>query len=162
MSSLGEFVFRSDSAMYAVTARTGNIRAGCLVGSASQVSIEPERFLVAISTANYTHRVATASEALAVHLLSASASDLASLFAETTGDSVDKFAHCSFSDGPYGAPILDAAIGVMVGKIVQRIEFGDHVAHILQPVAVDLSASDATPFSLGQARGMHPGHPAAS
>ena len=84
MSSSGEFVFRSGGALDLVTARTGGTRAGCLVVFACQVSIEPERFQVAISTANYNHRVASAMDSLAVHLLPGSAADLANLFGETT------------------------------------------------------------------------------
>ena len=116
--------FRSGGALDLVTARTGGTRAGCLVVFAPcQVSIGPERFdRVAISTANYNHRVASAMDSLAVRLLPGSAADLANLFGETTADCVDKLARCSSSDGPNGVPILDGAIGVLVGKIVQRID----------------------------------------
>jgi hypothetical protein len=61
------FVARLDYPMFVVTvadAGTGE-RAGCLVGFATQCSINPFRFLVCLSRANRTHRVASRSEVLA-------------------------------------------------------------------------------------------------
>ncbi len=159
MSPLGEFVFRTDNAMYVVTAQDGSVRAGCLVGFACQVSIQPERFLVAISAANHTHRIAATASVLALHLLPSSAVELACLFGESTGDSVDKFAKCRFHDGPGGVPILDDAIGVLVGRVLDRIDFGDHTGHLLEPISASVAATHAPPYSLEQARGMRPGHP---
>lgn len=162
MSPLGEFVFRTDSAMYVVTARDGDQRAGCLAGFACQVSISPERFLVAISSANYTHRIASRAEVLALHLLPSWASELASLFGECTGDTIDKFTRCDFREGPHGVPLLNDAIGVMVGRVLDRILFGDHTGHLLEPISASLSSSWAPPYSLGQARALVPGHPIGS
>jgi flavin reductase (DIM6/NTAB) family NADH-FMN oxidoreductase RutF len=162
MSPLGEFVFRSDSTMYVVTARAGDRSAGCLVGFACQVSISPERFLVAISAANHTHRVAAEADVLALHLLPSWATDLARLFGECTGDTVDKFSRCRSHEGPQGVPVLDDAIGVMIGRIADRIDFGDHTGHLLEPVSAALTASWAPPYALGQARALRPGHPVRS
>lgn len=159
MSPLGEFVFRADNAMYVVTAQDGDVRAGCLVGFACQVSIQPERFLVAISAANHTHRIATAVNILALHLLPSSAVELARLFGESTGDTVDKFAQCRFRDGPDGVPILDDALGVLVGRVLDRIDFGDHTGHLLEPISATVAASHEPPYSIEQARRLRPGHP---
>ena len=111
MSPLGEFVFRADGAAYVVTARAGERRAGCLVGFGCQVSIEPERFLVAISQVNNTHAVAVASDILAVHLIPAAAGDLAHLFGETTGDDVDELTDAVTSTDPVACPLSTARPG---------------------------------------------------
>ena len=66
-----EFVAGFDYPMFVVTAvdpGTG-ARAGCLVGFATQTSIEPFRFLVCLSRRNRTYRVARAATVLAVHVL---------------------------------------------------------------------------------------------
>ena len=159
MSPLGEFVFRADGAAYVVTARAGERRAGCLVGFGCQVSIEPERFLVAISQVNNTHVVAAAADILAVHLIPEAAGDLARLFGEITGDDVDKFGRCRYLDGPGGVPIIEGVSGVLVGRILDRISFGDHTGHLLEPISTTLTDAVGPVYSLAQARHLRPGHP---
>jgi len=67
-----------DYPMFIVTTRsTKGERAGCLVGFATQCSIDPPRVLVCISRANRTYRVAEDAEALGVHFVPAAAVELA-------------------------------------------------------------------------------------
>jgi flavin reductase (DIM6/NTAB) family NADH-FMN oxidoreductase RutF len=88
--------------MFLVTAvhPASGARAGCLVGFATQCSISPGRFLVAISRSNATHAVALAAEVLAVHGPARDQHGLAVLFGAETGDEIDKFARGS--RGPSG------------------------------------------------------------
>ncbi|HEY3020115.1 MAG TPA: flavin reductase, partial [Solirubrobacteraceae bacterium] len=81
-----------DYPMFIVTAAAAGERAGCLVGFATQTSIDPARFLVCVSRRNRTYGVACAARALGVHVVPAGASALAELFGGETGDDVDKFA----------------------------------------------------------------------
>src|SRR3954447_1178565 len=86
--------------MFIVTARAGDERLGCLVGFATQTSIDPPRFLVCLSRANRTYRRARDAELLGVHCVPADAEDLAELFGGETADEVDKFARVAWHDGP--------------------------------------------------------------
>src|SRR5215210_4942605 len=98
--------------MFVVTTKTADDEtvAGCLVGFASQTSINPPRFLVGLSRRNHTFRTAQHSTHLAVHLLSRRNLSIAQLFGGKTGDEIDKFARCAWEVGPMGLPILtDAA-----------------------------------------------------
>ena len=70
--------------MFIVTARAGDERLGCLVGFATQTSIDPPRFAVGLSHENRTHRRGRDSAALAVHGVPADAEDLAELFGGET------------------------------------------------------------------------------
>ena len=88
-----------DYPMFVVTTAAGGERAGCLVGFATQSSIDPPRFLVCLSKQNRTYRVARDADLLAVHSLPADATDLAELFGGETGDRVDKFAQCDWRPG---------------------------------------------------------------
>jgi flavin reductase (DIM6/NTAB) family NADH-FMN oxidoreductase RutF len=124
-----------DYPMFVVTARAGDRRAGCLVGFATQTGIDPPRMLVGLSPPNHTYRVARESRALAVHLLAADQLALAELFGGRTGDEIDKFAHCRWSDGPEGLPILEACRSWFAGMIRDRMRLGDHVGFLLEPVA---------------------------
>ena len=147
------------STMLIVTARRGDERSGFLVGFSTQISIDPGRFLVCLSVANHTYGLAEEATHLAVHVLPAGAKPLAELFGGETGDEVDKFAKCGWTDGPEGLPILDGCPSWFVGAVAERIRFGDHVGFVLDPVAA-AHGSAAPPLTLPQVEDIEPGHDA--
>ena len=151
-----------DYPMYVVTAAADDDRAGCLVGFATQCSIDPPRFLVCLSKANHTYRVALRASALAVHLLAADDEATATLFGSETGDEIDKFARCPWSTGIDGVPVLDDAIAWFAGRVLSRVDLGDHVGHVVEPLpgAGRAPDADAAWYSFRQGRRMEPGHPA--
>ena len=153
-----------DYPMYVVTATAddGGEQAGCLVGFAGQSSIDPPRFLVCLSKLNRTYRVAQRTDVLAVHLLAADDHAGAELFGGETGDEVDKFARCRWEPGPAGVPVLLDAVGWFAGRVLERIELGDHVGHQLAPMAGTgrPPAPDAAVLTFHAARAVPPGHPA--
>ena len=127
---------------------SGRAMSGCLVGFATQCSIEPFRLLVCISKANHTYTLARTAAVLGLHVLDSGQRDLARLFGETTGDEVDKFGLCSWRRGPEGLPILDGCAAWMVAAVRQRIDLGDHVGFLLEPVEVhSRPGAAALPFS---------------
>jgi flavin reductase (DIM6/NTAB) family NADH-FMN oxidoreductase RutF len=148
-----------DYPMLIVTAVAGGERSGCLVGFAAQCSIDPQRLMVWISRANHTAGIASRSQALGVHFPSRAQGDLAALFGAETGDHTDKFRRCRWHDGPLGVPLLDDCQRWVVGTILRRDDTGDHVGHLLEPVA---SGSGPWEGQLGYqaVRDLHPGHPA--
>ena len=145
--------------MYVVTTVAGEERAGCLVGFATQCSIEPARFLVCISDKNRTYRVLGAAGAMAVHLIPEEASHIAELFGGETGDDTDKFSRCEWRPGPGGLPLLADCPSWFAGRILERVRLGDHVGHILEPFAGE-DPSDAGWFPFSRAKEIEPGHPA--
>ena len=92
-----------DYPMFIVTACADGERSGCLIGFATQASIDPSRFLVCLSHKNHTYRVAVRAELLAVHFVPEEAEDLVELFGGETGDEVDKFERCAWRPGPADA-----------------------------------------------------------
>ena len=154
-----EIVAQLDYPMFIVTVATGDEVAGCLVGFASQCSIDPARFLVCLSKKNRTFEIAQRSHQMAVHLVPAPEWELATLFGGSTGDDVDKFSHCAWSPGPGGAPILERCPGWFAGPIVGRIDGGDHVIHMLEPRAGH--PGDGRPLlTFQRAQQIDPGHEA--
>ncbi|HEX2294127.1 MAG TPA: flavin reductase family protein [Actinomycetota bacterium] len=147
-----------DYPMYVVTAAADGERAGCLVGFASQCSIDPPRFMVFVSDKNHTYRIARGAEVLAVHVVPAGADDLARLFGEETGDEIDKFERCEWEPGPQGVPLLTACADRFVGKVLDRRPVGDHTAFLLEPV--DVRAGGASFFPFRKAQDFDPGHEA--
>ncbi len=146
--------------MYVVTTAADGEKAGCLVGFATQVSIDPPRFLVCLSEKNRTRVVASAATHLAVHFLGPDRMDLAHLFGEVTGDEVDKFARCAWSTGEFDMPVLDEAAAVFIGQILERHDLGDHVGHLLEPVQVDARGTITPMITFSDVRDFDPGHEA--
>jgi flavin reductase (DIM6/NTAB) family NADH-FMN oxidoreductase RutF len=146
-----------DAPMVIVTASDGRERSGCLVGFSTQCSIDPCRWLVCISKANHTLRVAAGARTLAVHPLRADQLDLARLFGAVTEDAVDKFVRCGWHDGPDGAPILSGC-DWLAGTILERIDLGDHVGHLVAITGVGHDHPDAPQLGYQAVRGISPGH----
>jgi flavin reductase (DIM6/NTAB) family NADH-FMN oxidoreductase RutF len=157
--AIERWVGEIDYPMYVVTAAADGERSGCLVGFSTQCSIDPVRFLVCLSDKNRTFRIAQNTDVLAVHLLPAGADDLVALFGSETGDEIDKFERCGWHEGPEGVPILDDCPNWFVGRILDRLPAGDHVAVLLDPIAAG-SGSDQTQFDFHRAKGFTPGHEA--
>jgi len=143
--------------MFIVTTAVAERRAGCMIGFATQSSVTPGRFLACLSRENRTFRLAQEAQALAVHLVPRQRTDLAELFGGQTGDELDKFERCGWSDGPRGLPILDACPSWFVGAILSRHDLGDHQGYLLEPIAA--RCETAEPLCFQDVKDLEPGHP---
>lgn len=160
VAGMDEFLRRVNPDMCVVTAAAGGERAGCLVGFASQCSIDPVRWVVWLSEANHTFRVARSAQVLAVHLLAREQHALADLFGGRTGDREDKFRHVGCREGHGGAVVLQDAPAWFVGRIVTRVGGGDHIGFVLHPVEWgDDETYEGPLLRLHDARTIEPGHP---
>ena len=147
-----------DSPLIVVTTADERERAGCLVEFHVQSSMEPQRYCVWLSKANYTYRVALHSSYLVIHFLTADDLPLAELFGTQTGDTVDKFAGLPVDSGPGGAPVLRQCPNrLAVRRIALLDEGGDHVCLTTEPVAVH-TARPFRPLRLSQAGHLKAGH----
>jgi flavin reductase (DIM6/NTAB) family NADH-FMN oxidoreductase RutF len=157
--TFNELMDELDYPMFIVTAAHGDERAGCLVGFATQCSIDPPRFLACLSKANRTYRVGREADMLAVHFVPADAESLVELFGGETGDEVDKFERCDWRPGPGGVPLLDACRNRFVGSVLERLDGGDHVGFVLEPIAAERGHRDGQ-FPFHRAKRIEAGHPA--
>ena len=149
-----------DYTMFVVTTAADGHASGCLVGFATQTSLDPPRFLVGISRRNHTYRVALRAQHLAVHVVARRDIGLARLFGSETGDEIDKFERCAWHSGPAGMPILDDAAAWFVGKTLDRLDVGDHVGYLLEPVAGYAPGRADDLVSLCDVTDLEPGHEA--
>jgi flavin reductase (DIM6/NTAB) family NADH-FMN oxidoreductase RutF len=149
-----------DYPMFIVTTAAGDARAGCLVGFATQISIDPPRFLVGLSERNHTFGVAQDAMRLVVHVLDEQASDLARLFGEETEDDVDKFSACDWMPGPDGVPVLTHAAAWFSGRIDERFDAGDHHALVFTVDAAEIRRSPESLLTFADVRDFNPGHDA--
>lgn len=146
--------------MFIVTTESEGERSGCLVGFVTQASIHPARVMVMLSKKNHTYRVARHADELVVHFLHRGDHGLSRLFGEETGDEVDKFTQCRWSkvDG-VGPPVLAGTRGFASGPILDRIDAGDHVAHLIEVRAARLD-QEGEQLGFSMVRDMEPGHDA--
>lgn len=152
-------VGRLDYPMFVVTTRAGDELAGCLVGFATQTSIDPQRFLACISIRNRTYRVAERARAVALQLVPEDGGEVAELFGGETGEDTDKFARCDWRPGPEGLPLLDACPAWFAGRILERVALGDHSGFLLEPFdGEDPGGGGWLPFS--RAKRIDPGNEA--
>jgi flavin reductase (DIM6/NTAB) family NADH-FMN oxidoreductase RutF len=152
-------VARLDYPLFVATTRGADgERAGCLVGFTTQVSIHPQRFLVCVSDKNRTYRVLRGADALALHVVPEDADDVVELFGgETADDDIDKFEHCDWREGPEGLPIIERCPSWFAGRILDRIQFGDHLGHLVEPFAAE-AGYEGKPFPFTRAKQVDPGH----
>jgi flavin reductase (DIM6/NTAB) family NADH-FMN oxidoreductase RutF len=132
-------------------------RSGCLIGFATQISIDPPRFLTGLSEKNHTFEVAKRAEHIGVHFVPADGEEIAELFGGETGDEIDKFERCEWHEGPEGVPIVAGLPNWFVGRIVERLSAGDHDAIILEPVGGERQAEEQE-FTFHRAKRIEPGH----
>ena len=154
-----ELVAQLDYPMFIATVATEHERAGCLIGFATQSSIHPPLFLAGISNKNRTFRVARDADSMAIHLVPEHATELAELFGGETGDDLDKFERCEWRPGPGGVPLLDDCPNRFVGRILERVDFGDHVGMVLEPTFAEADEESAQ-LGFHRARRIEPGHEA--
>ncbi len=143
--------------LIATTVAAGE-RDGCVVGFATQTSIQPARFLACLSRANRTYRLARDASALAVHAVPRARIDLVELFGGETGDEIDKLARCEWSPGPLYLPILDGCPSWLAGTIVSRHDLGDHEGHLIDPTEARYEPGELLYFQ--DVKDIAPGHPA--
>jgi flavin reductase (DIM6/NTAB) family NADH-FMN oxidoreductase RutF len=157
--TFAQIVADLDPPMLIVTTVDRGEPAGCLVGFATQCSIQPARFLVCLSQTNHTTRVAANARCLAVHVVPAGAAPLAELFGGETEDGTDKFARARWHPGPEGLPILEECGRWFAGWIIERLRAGDHIVHVLEVFAAEHDHGSRA-YRYGQARSLRPGHEA--
>jgi len=148
-----------DYPLFIVTAAEGERREGCVIGFATQCSFHPARFLACLSRENRTYRFALGVDVLAVHLVPRARAGLAELFGGETGDDIDKFARCAWHPGPRGLPILDGCTSWFAGAICERLDLGDHVGFLLEPLEVQFAPGEEIVYFQAVKDAIEPGHP---
>jgi flavin reductase (DIM6/NTAB) family NADH-FMN oxidoreductase RutF len=147
-----------DNALIVVTTAEGHERAGCLVGFHAQSSMDPGRYAVWLSKANYTYRVALRATHLGIGFLTSADPSLAERFGTLTGDKTDKFAGLRMSLGAGGVPVLaDIPHWAILRRIALLDEGGDHVCVTGEPVAAG-SSGPFEPLRLSHVGHLRPGH----
>jgi flavin reductase (DIM6/NTAB) family NADH-FMN oxidoreductase RutF len=158
-AGMAAFTNRLDYPLVVVTNRSPTDElSGCLVGFTTQCSIVPPRFLVCVSKVNHTYFASEQSDGLALHLLGAEQTAMASLFGEKTGDSVSKFDRCAWSTAATGAPVLEDCAAWLDCRVLDRFDVGDHRALLVRPLSGGPGNRSGV-LTYRSAPDFEPGHP---
>lgn len=148
-----------DYPMFVVTAAAGTEVSGCLAGFVTQCSIGPPRYVVCISKENHTYSVAVRASGLGLHLLGRDQHQLAALFGELTGDRTGKLDRVAWRPGGTGAPLLAECAAWVEGRVLERLDLGDHVGHLIEPIDGGRGPHPGQ-LTFSQVQDLSPGHPA--
>jgi flavin reductase (DIM6/NTAB) family NADH-FMN oxidoreductase RutF len=155
-SAFARLVAELDYPLYVVTTAVQNEPTGCLIGFATQCSIHPPRFLACVSKKNHTFHLARQATVFAVHVVDEGNKAIAELFGGETGDEVDKFARVRWNYVD-GVPILEDCPRWFTGLVLEQIDLGDHVGHLLEPLRIE-NGPVSEQLKYQQARDIKPGH----
>jgi flavin reductase (DIM6/NTAB) family NADH-FMN oxidoreductase RutF len=147
-----------DHAMLVVTTVAGDVHAGCLVGFHTQCSIDPPRYAIWLSKANFTFQIAVLADVFALHFLDVGNGDLAALFGTVSGDDNDKFAHCGWRTGPEQVRLLDdCADRIVARRVAMHDDGSDHVCFVLEPIETHAPTA-FVPLPASRVRDLDAGH----
>jgi len=139
-------MFKFSYGLFIITSVNGDKINGQCANTAFQITSEPGTVAIGINKGNYTHEFIEASGVAAITILGQQDHDLARNFGYRSGRDADKFAGVSYQKGVTGAPILDAGVAYLEGKVVNKMDCGTHTLYLLEIVNGDLKL-DAEPMT---------------
>jgi flavin reductase (DIM6/NTAB) family NADH-FMN oxidoreductase RutF len=142
----------NDPLLWIVTAAAGD-RTGALVATfVNSASIVPEcpRVTVGLAHSHHTWELVEASDAFALHLITASQVDWIWRFGLQSGHQLDKLAGMKWHPGKTGSPLLDEAMGWLECRVEVRMDTGDRTLYLAEVIAAQ-SSTQAVPLTLKRA-----------
>lgn len=138
--------------MTGVTVVTARTKSGAPLGftanSFTSVSLDPPLVLVCLANTSQNYGSLVNAAGFAVNVLAETQVTVSNTFARPSDD---RFAHIAWSDGPYGAPIIDGVSAWFDCKMYRVIDAGDHAILLGEVKAFD----STTAPGLGYARGAY-------
>ena len=108
----------------------------------SQVSERPPYVAVAVRDDRYTHGVVLDSSTFALSVLRDDQVDVATHFAETSGEYHDKLHGIPYGQSPNGSPILLDCLAYLDCRVLDTARAGDHTVFIGEVIAGESYRSD--------------------
>jgi flavin reductase (DIM6/NTAB) family NADH-FMN oxidoreductase RutF len=145
-SGLFRRVLRRHAAAVVVVTAPGP--AGFTATSFTSVSLDPPLVSFCVSRSGSAWPAVSAAPLVAVHVLTADQEPLARIFA-TPG--IDRFAAHeplgTWHESPDGVPLLDGALAILICRVENQFEAGDHTIVVASPVdATHHDDTEATPL----------------
>lgn len=131
LPAVGEREFKSAmrqvaSAVFVLTARSGDEANGLTAASLCPVSTEPPLVLVSLNRDSAAERLIAESGAFAINFLTEEQHRIARLFTGTEATPEERFAEGGWDRLVTGAPVLDGALATFDCQVEKQISHGTH------------------------------------
>lgn len=125
-------MFKLSYGLFVVTAREGDKDNGCITNTVQQVTVTPNRIIVAVNKANYTCGMIERTRKFNVSILSESAAfDTFKHWGFQSGANVDKAVGITFSRAENGVIYVTEGVNaVLCAEVSQIIDLGTHLLFI--------------------------------
>ncbi|MGN0361246.1 MAG: flavin reductase [Bilifractor sp.] len=122
-------LFNLSYGLFILTAKDGEKDNGCIINTVTQVTNTPNRMVIAVNKANYTHDMILKTGEFNISILSEHAKfDTFKHYGFQSGKNVDKFAEIEFRRSKNGIAYIDTddTNGFISGKVIQTMDLGTH------------------------------------
>ncbi|GII23355.1 flavin reductase family protein [Planosporangium mesophilum] len=137
-------LLRRHAAGVVVITAAGDSPVGFTATSFTSVSLQPPLVSFCLNRTSSSWPTVSVAGHVAVHVLADGQEQLARTFAAR---GIDRFAGPTrWRTGRYGLPVLDGALAVLVCRVVERIEAGDHAIVLAELVDGEHLADDVAPL----------------
>ena len=121
-----------------VTSRAGDRVQGMTVSSFNEVSLNPPLVLICSDKTTITNDLIQASGVFSVSILAKGQEDLSNRFASKKHER-ERFDGLNCDDGETGCPRIPGAVAWLDCKIQQSVDAGDHLVHIGEIQAAEIT-----------------------
>ena len=152
MSDASHLLELGDPVLWIVTARAGERASGLVATFVNSASIAPEcpRVIVGLAHSHHTWQLVEASNAFALHLITARQVDWVWRFGLQSGHQTDKLAGMCWHQSETGSPLLDEAAGWLECRVEARMNTGDRTLYLAEVIAA-CSREEAVPLTVKRA-----------
>ncbi len=141
-SAISSALANLTNGVYVLGSRRGREMTAMTASWVSQVSERPPYVAVAVRDDRYTHDVVLDSSTFALSVLRDDQVDVATHFAETSGEYHDKLYGIPYGQSPNGSPILLDCLAYLDCRVLDTARAGDHTVFVGEVIAGESYRSD--------------------
>lgn len=136
---------RTPSGVFVLTVRGPDGReTGMLTSWVQQASFEPPMITIAVNRKRFVHDWLADSPDVVLNLVGAGQKQFLKQFGAGFGPTEPAFEGCQVTRGANGMPVLADAMGHLEGRVITRMETGDHVVYAVEITAAGLGPDFAS------------------
>ena len=146
-------MYKLSYGLFVLTAREGDKDNGCIVNTVSQVTVSPNRIVVAVNKSNYTHDMIVSSGMFNVSVLTEKSSfDTYKHWGFQSGRDVDKTKEITFQRAANGIIyIAEETNAYLSAKVVSMTDMGTHTLFLADVTEAEvLSQEESVTYSYYQ------------
>lgn len=138
-------MYKLSYGLFVLTAKEGNKDNGCIINTAMQVTTTPNRIIIVVNKANYTHDMIMRTKEFNVCCLDEAAKfDVFQHFGFQSGKDVDKMEGKTYPRAENGIVYVDDVANAYIsGKVVSETDLGTHTMFLAD--VIDAKVLDEEP-----------------